>query len=126
MKVSFLAAGILASCLPSAAKAEAWTCTYVMDGSKEASLHQFEVSPPDLVERQSNEHYLLLQNNEFGLVATSAISAIEQGQQKPTVGASTVVINKQTGDFWWGTLIAGLDPALEGINKPIRGKCIRD
>jgi hypothetical protein len=86
-------------------------------------LHRFQVSPPDLIETESNDRYRLLQNNGYGLVATEAISAIEEGQQKPTVGASTIIINKGTGEFWWGTMIAGQAAFL---SKPVQGKCIKD
>jgi hypothetical protein len=56
----------------------------------------------------------ILENNAFGLVATSSISKERPDwnwQWKPgdphAVGAASVVINKETGEFWWGWMFAG-------------------
>jgi hypothetical protein len=70
-------------------------------------------------------HYRLLQNNEYGLVATYAFSRIENGQVKPTVGASTIIINKATEEFRWEEAATGYDP-WQGLNAPVKGKCIED
>lgn len=121
MKFWTVAAAVIAGASP--ASAETWTCTYGMEGMEGPALHRFQVSPPDLIETKYNDHYRLLQNNGRGLVATSSTSETEQDQEKPAVGASTVVINKETGEFWWATLAAGQNAAL---NNPIQGKCIKD
>jgi hypothetical protein len=123
MKSLIVAAGVIA--YATSAQAEAWTCSYILDGSKEPVLHRFELSPPDLIETKYNEHYRVLQNNSYGLVATEAISGIEEGQQKATVGAHTVVINKETGEFRWHMLITGTSTAYDALNTPVKGKCIK-
>ena len=119
-----IAALVFVVAAASNAQAEAWTCTGVMEGFKEA-FRRFVVLKTEVIEAKTNEHYRLLQNNEYGLVATSSISEIEQGQDKPTVGASTVVIDKTTNEFRWETIIMGVAP-LVGANTPVRGKCIGD
>jgi hypothetical protein len=118
-----LSGGIITSA--TSANAEAWTCTYTLNVHKENEpfLDRFIVSPPDMIETKYNKHYQILRNNEYGLVATNAISAIEQGQERPTVGADTVVIVKASGEFWWGTLRAG---PYADVFTPVRGKCIKD
>jgi hypothetical protein len=115
------------SCATCAEAAEAWTCTYTVPiGSGTVSdpvLTRFEVSPPDLIEAKHHHHYRILQNNDFGLVAASSISEIEEAQKDPTVGAFTVVINKRTGEFWLSTTIAGQAAV---VNQPVHGKCLKD
>ena len=120
-----IAALVFVVAAASNAQAEAWTCTGVMEGFKEAFTRRFVVLKTEVIEAKTNEHYWLLQNNEYGLIATSSISEIEQGQDKPTVGASTVVIDKTTNEFRWETIIMGVAP-LVGANTPVRGKCIGD
>jgi hypothetical protein len=111
-----------------AARAEAWTCSYVLEGFKEAFLHRFLILGNELVEAKTNDRYRLLQNNEYGLVATYAISEIEEGQKKPTVGVIAIIINKTTGEFMWENAILGYDPSLNSLklDTPVKGKCIKD
>jgi hypothetical protein len=130
-KVMVLMGVALLASATSAKAAEAWTCTYFFDeapvGNEPSPLVRFEVSPPDLIETKSHQRYPILQNNNYGIVATSSISEIEEGQKDPTVGAATVVINKGTGEFWWGTTIAGMVPLMaREVNKPVHGKCLKD
>jgi len=110
------------------ARAEAWACTFNMLSSKEPVSRLFRLAPPyDLVDTVYDDHYRVLQNNELGLIATRAISRIEQGEQKPTITASTVVIDKTTGEVWWDSLTTGMgaDEAASW-NKPVQGKCTKD
>jgi hypothetical protein len=83
------------------------------------------VSPPDLIDTKSHDHYCILQNNDDGLVATSSISEIEESQRAPTVGAVTVVINEETGEFWWRTVITRAQGHLQQrrseIFEPVGG-----
>jgi hypothetical protein len=81
------------------------------------------VSPQDLIEANSHQTYRIQKNNDYGIVATSSISEIEQGHKEPTVGAVSIVINKMTGEFWWVSAIAG-QPAA--VNQTGQGKCIKD
>ena len=119
-KLMFTAVALLAFAPP--ARAESWTCTYKF-GTVAPNVVHFYLSPPDLIETKTNERYRVSENNGYGLVATSSISQIETGHQKATVGAATVVINKETGEFWWATAIAGQAVA---VNQPVQGKCIKD
>ena len=82
-------------------------------GLKEPLLHRFLVSRNELIEAKTNERYVLLQNNEYGLIATYAFSGIEDGQVKPRVGATTIIINKATQEFRWEEATTGYD-ALAG------------
>jgi hypothetical protein len=104
------------------ASAEGWTCTYLFSSGVQPTLIQFELSPPDLINTKLHEHYRILQNNDYGLVAVSSIAEIEQGKQQPTVGAATVVIDKGTGEFWLATAIAG-QPS--DVNQPVHGTCLK-
>ena len=79
--------------------AEAWTCTYMMEGLKEPFLQRFLVAGNDLIDPKTTDHYSLLQNNEYGLVATNAFAEILRSEAGPTVGAFTIIINKTTGEF---------------------------
>jgi hypothetical protein len=88
-------------------------------------LIRFEVAPPDLVDTSTQEHCRILQNNEFGLVATLSISEIEEGRQSPTVGAVSIAIDKGTGEFWWDTTIA-TSASRVADNGAARGKCLKD
>ena len=102
---------------------ERWTCTYA-DLVAKPVLLSFELSPPELVETSVfHEHYRILQNNDYGVVAVASISKIEQGHALPTVGATTVVINKGTGEFWLATAIAGQPAAM---NQPVHGNCLKN
>jgi hypothetical protein len=110
----------------SAGATEAWTCTYTLPSGGTVSdpvLVRFEVSPPDVIDADTEEHYPILQNNDYGLVATSSISQIESGQKSPTVGAVSIVIDKGTGEFWWDTTIAG---ASRVANGAAHGTCRKD
>jgi hypothetical protein len=108
--------------------AEAWTCTYMIEGLKEPLLNRFLILGNELVEAKTNDHYRLLQNNEYGLVATYAISEIEEGQKKPSVGVIAIIINKTTGEFMWENAIIGYDPSLKSLklDTPVKGKCLKD
>jgi hypothetical protein len=121
-----VATGLIASV--TAAQAEAWTCSYLLEGIKEPFLSRFRVSPSELIETKHNDRLRLLQNNRYGLVATNAVSAIEEGQTKATVGANIVVINKETGEFLSHTAITGPGAAIwRDLNlQAVKGKCIKD
>jgi hypothetical protein len=84
---------------------------------------RFEVSPPDLVESEFQKHYPIVENNDYGLVAAAPISQIEKGDKAATVGVTTVVINKGTGELWLSIILTGHGPA---VNKPVKGKCLKN
>ncbi len=125
---SLIAAGVIIACAKSAHAAETWTetwtCTYTSALDNRPTITRFEVSPPDLIEAKSHQTYRIEKNNEYGIVATSSISKIEQGHKDPTVGAVSIVINKITGEFLLVSAIAAEQPAA--VNQPAHGKCIKD
>ena len=127
MKTVLMVAFALLSIATSAQAAEVWTCTYTytvrMGTPPEPWLIRLEVSPPDLIDSGSQQHYRILQNNDYGLVATLGISEIQAGQKDPTIGAVSIVINKGTGEFWWNTTISGPSPEPNGSSQ---GKCLKD
>jgi hypothetical protein len=109
---------------------EIWTCTYtegtraVVPSHTDPQLVRFSVSPPDLIDTANEEHYRILQNNEYGLVATTSWSEVQNGMKNPVVGARTVVVDKGTGEFWWAiTSVSGAQVALA---YQINGKCRKD
>jgi hypothetical protein len=124
---AFLLTAVLVAGATSAEASEAWTCSYStvpgLPTDTSPVLIRFELTPPDLIDTKTHDHYRILQNNDYGLVATLSISEIEEGHKEPTVGAVTVVINKGTGEFWWGWIIAGQAAV---VNQPVHGKCLRD
>jgi hypothetical protein len=125
--VTLLLAGIIACAISAHAAetwTETWTCTYSTAVDNRPTVTRFEVSPPNLIETNFHQTYRIEKNNDYGLVATSSISKIEQGHKEPTVGAVSVVINKMTGEFWWVFAIAAGQPAA--VNQPAHGKCIKD
>ena len=120
-KSLLFALGLLA-CATSAEAAEVWTCTYTDEGS----LVRFAVSPPDLIDGNTHEHYRILQNNDYGLVATLSVSGIQEWQKagnSPAVGAVSIVVNKGTGEFWWNNTFAGAAPIPNGS---AHGQCLKD
>jgi hypothetical protein len=97
---------------------EIWTCNYSGPLSTEPTLIRFQVSGTTLIEAQFQDRYRILENNEYGLVATLADSKVEKDHV--TVDAFTVVINKGTGEFWLATAIAG---AYNTLNHSVGGIC---
>jgi hypothetical protein len=127
MRSLIVAAGLIACATPGHAAetwTETWTCTHTSPIDNQPTITRFEVSPPDLIEAKFHQTYRIEKNNDYGIVATSSISKIEQGHKDPTVGAVSIVINKMTGEFWWVSAIAAGQPAT--VNQPVHGKCIKD
>ena len=110
------------------AGAEAWACTFsVLSSQKSVSRLLRLAAPHDLIDIAYDDHYHVLQNNEVGLIATRAISRIERDERIPTITASTVVIDKTTGEFWWDSLTTGMNADEAALwNKPVQGKCKKD
>jgi hypothetical protein len=109
---------------------EVWTCTYAPPSRAVVANHtgpehvSFEVSPPDLIDTAKDEHYRIMQNNDYGLVATSSWSEVQSGLKSPVVGARTVVVDKGTGEFWWAmTSVSGTQVALA---YQINGQCLKE
>ena len=136
MKLLIVGLAALA-CATSAEAAEVWTRSYNYSligsetgGQSTPMFLRFELSPPDLIQTappflgsHAQDHYRILQNSAYGIVATFSFSEIEAGQKNPTIGAYTVVIDKGSGEFWWSMAIIG-QPAI--VNQPVHGKCLKD
>ncbi len=126
MRSLIVATGVIACSMAAHAAetwTETWTCTH-SSGINGSTITRFEVSPPDLIEAKFHQRYHIEKNNDYGIVATSTISKIEQGHKDPTVGAVSIVINKTTGEFLWVSAIAAGQPAA--VNQPAHGKCVKN
>jgi hypothetical protein len=109
-----------------AATEEIWTCTYPgFSQDRRPVIRRYRQQGEFLVvQDQWREEYRILQNNQFGIVASSSISKIETNQNKtePSIGARTLIINKRTDEFLWSILY--LDEP-DRVNAPVHGACIR-
>jgi hypothetical protein len=127
MKLLIVAAGVIA-CATSAyaaeTRTETWTCTHYSALGNGPTITRFEVSPPDLIDSESHQTYRIEKNNDYGIVATSSISDIEEGHKEPTVGAVSIVINKITGAFWRVSAIAAAGQP-DAVNQAAHGWCLR-
>jgi hypothetical protein len=87
---------------------ETWTCTFTPSFLKQpmsVTYHLVNNNLTQISPTGMSSGFQLMQNNQYGLVAISPIAEIEQDQTTPTVGAITVVIEKQTGKFWLSTIV---------------------
>ena len=103
---------------------EVWRCAYTNAISNEPMLVQYRAVGDDLVETSPSgqtQHFKVVQNNKYGIIGILAISDAPQ-KDRPTVSATTVVIEKTTGDFWLTTTIGGQPGAL---NQPVHGSCFK-
>lgn len=92
--------------------------------SKEQMLLNFKVSGHYLIQTWASGNqakFDLAQNNEFGLVGVGTISAVEPYKKIATLGASAVIIDRRTKEFWLGNIIAG-QPSQ--VNEIVHGTCI--
>jgi hypothetical protein len=115
-------------CATAANADEVWTCSYEPLSSQsvtaEPKFLRFRLSPDGLIETTHGDHYRIVENNDYGLIATLPIATIKPGQNVPTVGAATVAINWGTQEFWLAKGSPGqLDP---DIHPPVHGKCLKD
>ena len=131
-----LATALLAYGLPAKA-AEVWTCQGISEIAKTKWSFRFELSPPDLIETEyagypDKDQYRILENNEYGVVATHAqIGAPPQPEdefQAPGgVLGYTIVINKKTGVFLYAASQLSNDkPDGPFFYDLISGKCQKD
>jgi hypothetical protein len=105
MKSLIVAAGLIACATPghTAEKwPETWSCTHSSPIDNQPTVTRFEVSPLELIEAKSHQTYRIERNNDYGIVAISSISTVEEGHKDPTVGAVSIVINKISGEFLVG------------------------
>ena len=71
-------------------------------------------------------HYRILQNNDYGLVATFSYSGTLEGSKDPYVGAVSVVINKMTGQFYCAEATTTKDESIGPFHASVQGKCLHD
>jgi hypothetical protein len=87
---------------------ETWTCTFASSFLKQPMSVTYHLVNANLTQISStgvSSNLQVMQNNQYGLVAISLISEIEQDQTTATVGAITVVIEKRTKKFWLSTIV---------------------
>jgi hypothetical protein len=123
----------------SAKAADAWTCTWpILDAKlrESSALVRFEIATPDLIETKAEPrdlmwltppgtHYRILQNNDYGLVATFSFSGLPEGAKDPYVGAISVVINKMTGQLLWAEATSTKNESRY-LSNTRTGKCLHD
>jgi hypothetical protein len=110
-------------CLPTsfAMADENWVCTYQNPSDIQKPLiARYVIKNGELVGNKANDSYRILQNTQYGIVATSSISDFDPSQGVVTIGASTVLINKKTGDA-----IVIISMLGEASSEHIRGKCTK-
>ena len=111
---------------PAAAHAaEVWRCAYTGSLSNSIVLVQYSAMGNDLIQSSAAsapKNFRIVQDNQFGVIGIIAIAAQMPGEQQPTVSATTVVIEKSTGDFWLTTTIGGQPGST---NLPIHGSCFK-
>lgn len=115
--MSLIATGVQAN--------ELWSCHIISKAAKQPMLMTFEVKGNELIQTWTTgikSNYDIAQNNVYGLVGLSSISAIEHDQTEPTVGASAVVIQKSKKEVWVTTAIAGQQAVVNDLSH---GTCIR-
>jgi hypothetical protein len=97
---AFLICILFAFVSPAAFAQSVWTCTWAGygNGSKPV-ISRFRIVGGDVVDDTFQQHYRILQNNTYGLVAAWSISEIEPNKRDPSVGAFLIVIDKQTNEF---------------------------
>jgi hypothetical protein len=108
---------------------EVWRCAYTDTNSLANAnflqvLAQYHLEGHDLVQKMPSgvtKHFKIIQNNRYGLIAISASAGAPQNNL-PSVSATTVVIEKSSGDFWLTTTIGG-EPGT--LNQPIHGRCFK-
>jgi len=114
---------IFAASIGSLRADEAWTCTYAAPIGGSPTLVRYRITGDDFVESNLKERFRIVQNSEQRLVATSPIAEIEPNQERPTAGATTLIMDKRTGAF----LLSSENAGPTGImNMPVRGTCLKD
>jgi hypothetical protein len=74
------------------------------------------------VDDDFQQEHRILQNNQFGIIASWSISKIEPDHSTPSIGARTIIIDKRSGELLWSNTILGTS---DQINAPVHGNCIR-
>src|SRR5215471_1254807 len=88
------------SVLESVQAADVWICTYPgFTADRRPVIVRFKEQDGFMVEEEFGTKYRILENNEYGVVATWSISLIEPGHATPSIGSMTFLIKKKTGDF---------------------------
>jgi hypothetical protein len=104
---------------------ELWSYQTKSNAAKQPMLSTFEIIGKELIQTWATgiqATYEVTQNNAYGLVGLSSISALEPNQTAPTVGASAVVIHKPKKEVWLATVIAGQQSIVNDLSH---GTCIQ-
>jgi hypothetical protein len=102
---------------------EVWTCTYPgFSQDRRPVIARYREKDEFLVDDEWNQQYRIMQNNQFGIVASWSISTIERNNSSPSIGARTIVIDKRSGELLWSNTLLG-EP--DKVNEPVHGNCIR-
>jgi hypothetical protein len=113
------------SCSPVRA-AEVWTCTYPGFSRDQRPagpvIARYREADGFLIEEEFQTKYRILESNQYGVIAVWSISEIEPSNERPSIGAMTIVINKATGEYLRSNTI--LDQP-DKVNGPTHGKCLR-
>ena len=123
LSVAFLC---IAWSAPAAHADETWTCTFVSQFSKSPMLVNYQIAGDTLIQTWATgatHGFRIQKNNQFGIVAISAISEIEPNQTSPTIGAMTFVLARRTKEFWLATTVTG-GGNLPNENDILHGTCI--
>jgi hypothetical protein len=132
--VAALAVSTAFSGVSNAEAADAWTCIFRFSLGDTDQAVRFEIANSDLTETKgppqsiipAGTHYRILQNNDYGLVATFSYSgALERGKD-PYVGAISVVINKMTGQLYLAEATTTKDESIGPFHASGQGKCLHD
>jgi hypothetical protein len=117
------AAFVTSASATTAANAESWTCSFLISSTKTQAVASYAVSGNVLIETWANgttERFRLIEHNEHGIVAISALAAVEPGQTTATVGFHAVAIDARTRQAWFAATSAG-----HGPDEMDQGTCIR-
>lgn len=120
-----LAVAILGSAGPAYA-GEVWRCAYTDTDllNSDQVLVQYRPQGQNLVETLASgatKHLNIVKDNKYGVIAVAATAEAPQ-HGRPRVNATTIVIEKLTGDFWRTTTIGG-QPGTS--NQPVHGSCFK-
>ena len=104
-----ISVGSCANLLPARADT-IWTCAFPTQNSSERPLIvQYRQHRGKLIADKTKTAYLIVKNNEFGLVAISAAAQIdvELHQKDPTITTTVILIDKHSGDMLQATTVLG-------------------
>lgn len=81
----------------------------------------FTLKGDTLVEDQTGDIYRILQNNRYGIVATSSMSEFVPNPKKVVVAFWSIAIDRSTGQAMWAEAESGRlpEPAIQLTCRPL-------